>query len=197
MTAPAVNPALPHDQRLRLIRSTRKVGSILGETPMSTEVVEFPSTQRPRGLSRSNSTPSLRRPRPVLLVRLTTTDTASAPHSPTSAPGSPVWPTTPVLAAQEDAARRVKMAKLSQTFGQNVPHALVFPLDRDRGLTPQRPRRVSSLPSFERISVRPGSLRDDEAGAPLTGSLGARSDEVNLLSADLDSSFGLVSGPPT
>ncbi|KAJ7745054.1 hypothetical protein B0H16DRAFT_979765 [Mycena metata] len=193
--------ALPHAQRLRLIRSTRKVQSILGETPILTEAVS--SASGAQGLHRANSSPSAtsRGSRPVLFVRLPPaslfTGTISSPHSPTSSVALSS-PATPTFGAQEETARRRTIAKLSRTLGENIPPELVFP--GTHTATVRRPRRASSLTTFDlnaRSSLHrtqvgtDGVLDADETStncspAPsLGGSFEHRSEETGLLRAAL------------
>ncbi|KAJ6550253.1 hypothetical protein B0H19DRAFT_187613 [Mycena capillaripes] len=56
-TMPPTTHALPHAQRLRLMRSTRKLGALLGETPLVETTTTAPSSFAP-SLSRSPSTMS-------------------------------------------------------------------------------------------------------------------------------------------
>ncbi|KAJ6591013.1 hypothetical protein DFH09DRAFT_1306651 [Mycena vulgaris] len=89
---------LPHAQRLRLIRSTRKVESLLGETPL----LGVDDSSRPHRTSR-----------PVLIVRLPSVSVVAAIHSPLSPTSgislnSPASASAPTLVAEDDATRRRK-----------------------------------------------------------------------------------------
>ncbi|PBK89941.1 hypothetical protein ARMGADRAFT_1015078 [Armillaria gallica] len=97
---------LTHHERTRILRSTRKLGALLGTTPqchfvhddshMSLELV--PGTG------------------PALVLRIHTT-ALPTDHAPLS-------PVSPVQERKPD-ERRKRMAKLARTFGENVPPELV------------------------------------------------------------------------
>ncbi|KAJ7232317.1 hypothetical protein B0H12DRAFT_1328092 [Mycena haematopus] len=151
--------SLSHTQRIRLLRSTRKIESILGEAPLlaSTNDPSFPplrkiSTSDFTAGSRSRSS---RTSRPVLMVQLPPVmATNDSPMPPTSSLGLNSAPCTPGSVAEEDVARRFKMAaKLSRTLGENIPPELVLP--SAEYVTRRRPRRASSITAFDgRIESR-------------------------------------------
>ncbi|KAJ7500649.1 hypothetical protein B0H11DRAFT_1996072 [Mycena galericulata] len=128
-----ISPAnvLPHSQRLRLIRSIRKLGDLLTETSMLVE----PSPNTP--LSPSTSpTPQL--PVPSILAdkqaqSLISTSTLPRSFFSLRLPKSPLSPTfslslnspsTPVVDPAVVAER--KLAKVVHTLGENVPPELVL-----------------------------------------------------------------------
>ncbi|KAJ6543149.1 hypothetical protein B0H19DRAFT_1381060 [Mycena capillaripes] len=149
---PSTTYSLPHAQRARLVRSTRKLKSVLGETsllvdiiPSSTSVSEPDSTL---SAVASSAKSSRRSSRPVLIVRL--------PGAASIIPGtnSPLTPTSGIslnspalgMAAEEDTARRRKMAaKLSRTLGENIPPELVLPSMAGSAVS----RRASSVTMSE------------------------------------------------
>ncbi|KAJ7649379.1 hypothetical protein DFH06DRAFT_1472128 [Mycena polygramma] len=165
---PSVSPTptpLQQAQRARLVRSTRKLESILGETPLPAESIAFPQSV-PESESTSSILPpspkvSRRSSRPVLTVRLPSLSCIiAAPHSPlTPSSGisfnsSAAWASTEDLADNVDLVRRRKMAaKLSRTLGENIPPELVRSSLGD-GPTVRRPRRVGSVTSSIVSSVR-------------------------------------------
>ncbi|KAG7448500.1 uncharacterized protein BT62DRAFT_709249 [Guyanagaster necrorhizus] len=112
----------PH-QRTRLLRSTRKLGALLGTTPQCQSVNTHNSNL---SLSLAPGTG------PALVLRIHTTATTTAlpnVHYPLS-------PVSPVLDRKPD-DRRKRMAKLARTFGENVPPELVS------SVPARRPRRRS------------------------------------------------------
>ncbi|KAJ7111675.1 hypothetical protein C8R44DRAFT_251985 [Mycena epipterygia] len=149
MEMPRTTHALPQTQRAHLIRSTRKVGELLGETPLlvdshphghhhSSSVSSTSSTESKRSARifagtelapRSSSltavepAPEATSPapaRPLLYLHLA--QPTSRPLSTALAtPLSPAFPPTP-----PPVDRRRKMAKLARTLGPNVPPELVF-----------------------------------------------------------------------
>ncbi|KAJ7729959.1 hypothetical protein B0H16DRAFT_223483 [Mycena metata] len=166
---PRTTHLLKHDQRVRLIRSTRKVEHILGETPLfidpsspgpSTSAFPAATSRRaaviyvatPRSSSLGVYTPPADQAhastshipaRPVLSVRVPDPEYAEPPLSPASF-SFPVYPTSP-----EDELRRHrtrKMARVARTLGENVPAELVFPTLSDS----QRRSRRSSVQSRRR-----------------------------------------------
>ncbi|KAJ7032561.1 hypothetical protein C8F04DRAFT_1107224 [Mycena alexandri] len=144
-TSPSTTSLAPsRAERVRLMRSARKVQSILGEIPILTDLAAESSSSN--GATTNLSTCAFGEPpstaRPILFIQLSSTGTSNPnPHH------SPASPTTPLLAnAQEDAARRRKMAKLSRTLGENIPPELVFSSGAPAIF--RRPRRASSLSVF-------------------------------------------------
>ncbi|KAJ6511560.1 hypothetical protein C8R47DRAFT_1207892 [Mycena vitilis] len=139
---PTSSPSLPEAQRSRLVRSTRKLESILGETPLPAETIAFPQSVPKYGATSSISpspTPqaSRRSSRPVLTVRLPSLSSIiAAPHSPLHSPLTPSsgisfnspgpWASAEDLVDNDGGiVRRRKMAaKLSRTLGENIPPEL-------------------------------------------------------------------------
>ncbi|KAJ7238502.1 hypothetical protein B0H12DRAFT_1137371 [Mycena haematopus] len=145
-TLPPTTHALRQTDRAHLIHSTRKLGALLGETPLllepshsrnssieSTSSIQSKRSARifpdppPRTSSLAPadadpSTPSSTKhvPRPVLLLRLASPRPTSL-VSPIS-PAFQISPLTPTFVVD----RRKKMAKLVRTLGTNVPPELVF-----------------------------------------------------------------------
>ncbi|KAJ7909956.1 hypothetical protein B0H13DRAFT_2013294 [Mycena leptocephala] len=164
---PPTTYSLPHAQRVRLLRSTRKVESILGETPLladsvcsSTATLQTVSKDAP-SFAAASTTQSRASSRPVLIVRLPSVSsigpgTTNSPLSATSGISfnSPVSALpTPRAAAEEEMTRRRKMAaKLSRTLGENIPPELVLPSTSNSGPT-RRPRRASSMTSLDVIGT--------------------------------------------
>ncbi|KAJ7097112.1 hypothetical protein B0H15DRAFT_961300 [Mycena belliarum] len=149
---------LKDTQRMRLVRSTRKMGALLGETPLFVDAAPrgtpFPGptgaqSRRPAYIytptTRTSSLPGQGSPhassptarpapaRPLLAVRVTSL--ACDPASPLDALDfSPAAESV----SPADAARRArtrKMARVARTLGESVPTELVFP----------RVRRTSGL----------------------------------------------------
>ncbi|KAJ2921940.1 hypothetical protein H1R20_g15154, partial [Candolleomyces eurysporus] len=144
---------LPHSQRSRLLKSSRKIEAMLGTTPLVLPVVDHPPQ-----ISPSHATPKLERskskaskgpqpvPQPVLLrsrsvalpslmsptsthVKSSSMDTAgnsSGPATPISALFSPITKETNDNDAKEREMRRKKLAKITRTLGENIPPELVF-----------------------------------------------------------------------
>nr|GAT49580.1 predicted protein [Mycena chlorophos] len=115
-------------------------------------------TPMPRGssLRRAASTKSHHGERPMLVIDVPHPDSvASGLTSLSPDPSSPLTPTTTDNisssdeAANSDAARRRKLAKLARTLGENVPPSLVFPdhKDKEAERTVKGRRRASTLTS--------------------------------------------------
>ncbi|KAJ7450202.1 hypothetical protein FB451DRAFT_1374823 [Mycena latifolia] len=107
--------AIPHSQRLRLIRSIRKLGDLLTESALLVEPAS-PSPASPISPLRRN----------FLSLRLSAPnaarDATSTPLSATfSTLNSPATPVIDVAALNER-----KLAKVAQTLGENVPPELVL-----------------------------------------------------------------------
>lgn len=155
---PPTTNALSHSQRLRLMRSTRKLGDVLGTTP----VINGSSSAAHLGLRPAHASNQLQHsssvrlsqkrskalPRPLVL----SLHALPASLKPSSGPISPLSPTSiatnlPSSSAYTDdyegddslQARRKRMAKLTRTLGENIPPELVFN-SRPR---PSRPRSCS------------------------------------------------------
>ncbi|KAG7094985.1 hypothetical protein E1B28_005782 [Marasmius oreades] len=121
--------SLTHAQRTRLIRTTRKLATMLGDTP--TVQISDPSTCRPAASSirLARSSRSLSPPR--INVTLPISSSSSSPTD--SIPRSPLSPSS--SSQNRDSIddisfakmlRRKRIAKLTHTFGQNVPPELVI-----------------------------------------------------------------------
>ncbi|KAJ3769022.1 hypothetical protein FB446DRAFT_238718 [Lentinula raphanica] len=152
---------LTPSQRMRLMRSTRKLGEMLGTTPVfdsSSSVLD----QRPSAApSRSSPTISLHHtssprskskalPRPLVLS-LQSRPAALSSSRPPLSPTTPLSPTsistnlasTPSLRREESEyqnylqqTRRKRMAKLTRTLGENIPPELVFSHPTSRSRSP-------------------------------------------------------------
>ncbi|KAF9078842.1 hypothetical protein BDP27DRAFT_1310266 [Rhodocollybia butyracea] len=142
---PTTNELTP-SQRLRLVRSTRKLGEMLGETPVINSSSEFvhssnPSTSisaRPTHVPQKKSKAL---PRPLVLS-LHSVPAALTPPKSATTPLSPTRSANMVSSPYDDfdyqddqvQARRKRMAKLTRTLGENIPPELVFrSLSRPRG----------------------------------------------------------------
>ncbi|KAK0480672.1 hypothetical protein IW261DRAFT_1419026 [Armillaria novae-zelandiae] len=115
---------LTHHDRTRLLRSTRKLGAVLGTTPQCHFVHDASHV----------ALELVPGPGPALVLRIHTTALPTLP--------GPLSPVSPVRKPDE---RRRRMAKLARTFGENVPPELVAPV-------PPRRRRRSTLapmPAFD------------------------------------------------
>ncbi|KAJ7728011.1 hypothetical protein DFH07DRAFT_896075 [Mycena maculata] len=156
---PKTTHALNHRDRVRLIRSTRKVEALLGETPLFID----PSSPR----NSASPVPNARRPAFIYVAKPRSSSLGvyipDSPHASTSrAPARPLlavrvplradvdsplesatslsFPTYPAAPADEERRQRTrKMARIMRTLGENVPTELVFPA------TPTRTRRTSTL----------------------------------------------------
>ncbi|KAJ7668063.1 hypothetical protein B0H17DRAFT_1088307 [Mycena rosella] len=148
--------ALPQTDRAHLIRSTRKLGAFLGETPLVDDSRSHSPTSSVSSVSSTESTASKRSGRifaPALKRSSSIVDPHSNPNpkfnmnininarherptlylhlaAPTST-ASPISPTSPTFSPREPSfgpasTRRRKMAKLARTLGRDVPPALVF-----------------------------------------------------------------------
>ncbi|KAF8193918.1 hypothetical protein K438DRAFT_1969217 [Mycena galopus ATCC 62051] len=170
MDGPSSLPVTTHllrpDQRVRLMRSTRKMEHLLGETPLfidtnSPITGNFSAPQSRRSAfiyvaapARSSSLNVYTPPepdsaeastsqipaRPLLAVRVRPpTDTEP---SITSSPLVSSFTLPPKSPADEQRRQRTrKMARIVRTLGENVPAELVFPGNSPMG----RPRRTSTL----------------------------------------------------
>ncbi|KAF7360848.1 hypothetical protein MSAN_01114200 [Mycena sanguinolenta] len=166
-TMPPTTHALPHAHRLRLMRSTRKLGELLGETPLLVETLPT-ATSSVSTHSRSASTftseaashgDSSHLARPMLLLHLPATSSSTAERTSVQSPLSPTFsltlnsPVTPTFVVD---TRRRKMAKLTRTLGENVPPELVFPTFKSR-------RRASTLSIPESMLERSSSDTHDSS----------------------------------
>ncbi|KAF7354247.1 hypothetical protein MVEN_01112600 [Mycena venus] len=154
----------PHTDRLRMMRSMRKITAVLGETPIVETTSPAPQLLAPsnsnsghkRGFffhassslsslalpfQKSDSSSNVPDPRPSLVLRVPDTYTFEplpAPLSPSFSPTllSPSSPSEP-----EPDRRRLCLAKVSRTLGETVPPELIFTAEPDI----KRRRRASTL----------------------------------------------------
>ncbi|KAJ6575791.1 hypothetical protein B0H10DRAFT_1963757 [Mycena sp. CBHHK59/15] len=164
---PPTTHALQPAHRLRLVRSTRKLGALLGETPLLVDTATCPlsattsraagsSSQQPQSSSLGLSSEDTGVSRPLLFLRLPI-KTSPTPTQLTSPISGVTFnsPGTPGPVVDEDGGRRRKMAKLTRTLGDNVPLELVFPMHKGR-------RRAASMTTFDprsEIGVRRHTLK--------------------------------------
>ncbi|KAJ4490236.1 hypothetical protein J3R30DRAFT_3420174 [Lentinula aciculospora] len=150
---PSAANELTPSQRLRLMRSTRKLGEMLGTTPMINTSSDF--GQRPSASPRHSPAISLHHssslrlahtskkskalPRPLVLSLQSRPASLSSPRSSASST-TPLSPTS--ISTNIDSSpslhdeygylddslhtRRKRMAKLTRTLGENIPPELVF-----------------------------------------------------------------------
>ncbi|KAJ7668175.1 hypothetical protein B0H17DRAFT_1088099 [Mycena rosella] len=127
--------ALPHSQRLRLIRSMRKLGDLLTETALLVEPAQSPvqdGSQPFLSLPIPTSSPFRRQ---FFSLRLPKTNASD--NTPVTSPLSATFsvalnsPSTPVI--DVEALHERKLAKVAQTLGENVPPELVFPRSARNG----------------------------------------------------------------
>ncbi|KAJ6454376.1 hypothetical protein C8R45DRAFT_1037945 [Mycena sanguinolenta] len=173
MTPPTTH-ALPHAHRLRLMRSTRKVGELLGETPLLVETSPTSSVSthsRSASMFTSEATShgdSSHLARPMLLLHLPAASSSTTERTSLQSPLSPTFsltlnsPVTPTLPVD---TRRRKMAKLMRTLGENVPPELVFPTS-----TPKSRRRASTLSVPGSILERSSSDTHDSSSTHASAS---------------------------
>ncbi|KAJ3790833.1 hypothetical protein GGU11DRAFT_804767 [Lentinula aff. detonsa] len=148
---PTTNELSP-SQRLRLMRSTRKLGDMLGTTPVINSSSQF--GQRPSASPRSSPTISLHHsssvpythtqkkskvlPRPLVLsLQSRPAPLSSSRSSDPTTPLSPTSISTNMASSSSNRdendyqnyltqTRRKRMAKLTRTLGENIPPELVF-----------------------------------------------------------------------
>ncbi|KAJ7084554.1 hypothetical protein B0H15DRAFT_385816 [Mycena belliarum] len=164
--------ALPHSQRLRLIRSIRKLGDLLTESALLVEPVPHQSSHvRTSSMSPTLSTarpashsPAPRAPQdgpqPILSIPPTSalrrnffslrlpkprdSDSDSTPLStPLSATFSVALNSPATPVVNVAALQERKLAKVAQTLGENVPPELVLPGRRKRASTVSVPEARS------------------------------------------------------
>ncbi|KAJ7267959.1 hypothetical protein C8J57DRAFT_1228569 [Mycena rebaudengoi] len=170
---PSTTHSLSPAHRLRLLRSTRKLSALLGETPLVVDSashlpVNVESDQNLTSMSEDMT--SSRTSRPHLFIRLPSV--SQVPTAPLTSPLTPTFGSALNFPAAtgEDAARRRKMAKLSRTLGENVPPELVYPTGPPR--TTKSTRRAStSESSLRREGQKRLSLSRAGSGAHRTGTL--------------------------
>ncbi|KAF7375761.1 hypothetical protein MSAN_00465700 [Mycena sanguinolenta] len=153
---------LHHGDRARLIRSTRKIGAVVGETP---HVADPSLPEKPKPL-RERLAPVLAPPdsRPVLYLRVPDSpppESIRSVASPTASPTLTVKLNLRHNAAMRDSetVRRRRIAKLRRTLGEHVPTALVFPPENTNS---SRYRRLTSR-TVATPKSRPDSRRQSRA----------------------------------
>ncbi|KAJ7509480.1 hypothetical protein B0H11DRAFT_1959774 [Mycena galericulata] len=152
-TLPKTTHALKHDQRVRLMRSTRKVEALLGETPLLVDpssprnstfpqpnprrpVYIYPAKPRSSSLGVYNPSDSPHAstsrlpPRPVLAVAIPVYEDIESPLGSAVSLSFPTYPPSP--ADDQRRQRTRKMARIVRTLGENVPTELVFPAQAQR-----------------------------------------------------------------
>ncbi|KAK7019345.1 hypothetical protein R3P38DRAFT_2978543 [Favolaschia claudopus] len=143
-TVPPTTHDIPHPDRLRMVRSMRKLTAVLGETPVVETASPPPHLLTPKrsfffhasaSLSsltlpfQKSDAPAAAEPRPSLVVCV-----PPVPHkfTPLPSPLSPTFtptfspPPSPVSPEQEPDRRRLRLAKVSRTLGETVPPELIF-----------------------------------------------------------------------
>lgn len=172
-TLPVTTHFLKADQRVRLMRSTRKMEHLLGETPLfidtnSPVTPTFPQSRQtraayiyvaparssslgvhipPNGDSSQASTSRVPA-RPLLAVRVPAPTNRDSGSFALASPASVLsFPTPPKSSADEQRRHRTrKMARIFRTLGEPVPAELVFPAGAPPAPpAPPRPRRTSTL----------------------------------------------------
>ncbi|TCD62185.1 hypothetical protein EIP91_007243 [Steccherinum ochraceum] len=168
---PPTSNNLDAHSRARLVRTTRKLGAILGTTPHlleldldaalpATTLTYRPDTPAPQASTRRS------RPRPdPLVLRLNAIPVAPSdprlplsplPSSPRTAFAEDDLPSTPKLPSMQEMRRR-KMSKLNRTLGENVPPELVF-----SGYTPYPVNDAPTTPRARTHKARRGTVSVDE-----------------------------------
>ncbi|KAJ6494262.1 hypothetical protein C8R45DRAFT_175054 [Mycena sanguinolenta] len=215
MNGPSPPPVTTHflrpDQRVRLMRSTRKMEHLLGETPLFIDTSSpitptFPGPH-PRRRSayiyvapaRSSSLGVYPPPdedeeetyastsqvpaRPLLAVRVRTPNETVDPPAALS-PLVPVFTPPKSPADKLHRLRTRKMARIVRTLGENVPTELVFPED-----SYSKPRHTSST-----RFIRPG-----RRGSPPLTNDESESGELESLDSDAESTsvYSTTSGGDT
>ncbi|KAJ7207336.1 hypothetical protein B0H12DRAFT_1274356 [Mycena haematopus] len=217
---PVTTHLLRPDQRVRLMRSTRKMEHLLGETPLFVDTGSpitstFPGPQSRRSAyiyvapTRSSSLGVHPPPddeeaphastshvpaRPLLAVRVRTpSDTVDPPIA------SPVVPPFAHPQSPADKQRRQrtrKMARIFRTLGENVPAELVFPVVDSFSTRPRRTSTLSKRRSMRLIrtssATRARARRDSLSLANDETETGAMSGEAALESIDSDSESASV-----
>ncbi|KAJ7698335.1 hypothetical protein B0H17DRAFT_1050795 [Mycena rosella] len=167
--APLTTHRLLHEDRTRLIRSTRKIGDIVGETPYFVDPSSFPlspkhssSKRHKRSKDRhaldapaSPTLPAAPVARPVLYLCVP----ESAPPERALATPSPTLTVALNIrhaVMKDDTARRRKMAKLVRTLGANVPKELVFPPPSANEV--RRLKRLTARTTMSDRTQRPESV---------------------------------------
>ncbi|KAK7017187.1 hypothetical protein R3P38DRAFT_3275059 [Favolaschia claudopus] len=175
---PLTTHHLHREDRARLMRSTRKIEDVVGETPHVADPSILPLAQR-RKLKRPNhkrtdtiadivSPLPACETRPVLYLQV---PDASTPNSATTTLPTPLpSPTLTVTlnlryaVARDDVTRRRKMAKLRRTLGDNVPTELVFPPE-DLNAPKYRRLTARTLPRLDRRASVANSQRSSGSGS--------------------------------
>ncbi|KAJ7728154.1 hypothetical protein DFH07DRAFT_1066441 [Mycena maculata] len=157
---------VPHSQRLRLIRSMRKLGDLLTETSMlvgpASPPPPLPSHSRGSSMTWSQlvqsdlATPTA--PRSFLSLRLPkSSGERSAATSPLSASFSVSLnsPLTPVVDPQVLQERSI--AKVTQTLGENVPPELILPPSARKGRKRSSTVSVPEYTREKRLPIAPAA----------------------------------------
>ncbi|KAJ7204984.1 hypothetical protein GGX14DRAFT_569138 [Mycena pura] len=159
---------LPHSQRLRFIRSMKKLGDLLTDASL---LVDQPVPSHTRAASASisrtpiditdldaphSSTPS----RNLFSLRL-----PKALASPTFhlSLNSPLTPVTPVI--DPEILKQRKLAKVAATFGERVPPELVFPPTPPAARKGRQRSSTVSAPEVPRPAPGPCTSAASGAGA--------------------------------
>ncbi|KAJ6556900.1 hypothetical protein B0H10DRAFT_2121796, partial [Mycena sp. CBHHK59/15] len=166
---PPTTHHLLHEDRSRLMRSSRKIGEVVGETPLFVDLSSSSSSttastsarklertrrasegepQRPPSSASAATPPDIHVPstnataRPLLYVRLPTSNETTLRTPVTPSPSPTLTVALNLTQGNEESVRRRKMAKLSRTLGVKVPPELVF------SSSPSRQRRRSRQSSI-------------------------------------------------
>ncbi|KAJ7625895.1 hypothetical protein FB45DRAFT_922570 [Roridomyces roridus] len=168
---PTTTHSLKHNQRVRLMRSTRKVEALLGETPLFVDansprnslvqasdaharaVYIIPASPRSSSLgvyspTQPSTSPAARAPRPVLAVRVPSSLGTDFDSPPDSAASQVSFASLIPMVDQEEHDHRLrtrKMARIVRTLGAQVPAELVFPT------TAPRQKRISKRRSRQHL----------------------------------------------
>ncbi|KAF8172540.1 hypothetical protein K438DRAFT_2023723 [Mycena galopus ATCC 62051] len=160
---------LGNGDRARLIRSTRKIEAVVGETPQVVDPLE-PTLRPTKAKALRNklapSIPGMAPPppsegRPVLYLRVPSPPPESILTLTTPAP-SPTLTVTLKPPTRDEAWRKRTMAKLRRTLGVNIPTDLVFPPE-NTNTPPYRRLTSRTLPSADRRKSRVESKRQSYA----------------------------------
>ncbi|KAJ7894834.1 hypothetical protein B0H14DRAFT_3426442, partial [Mycena olivaceomarginata] len=160
---PPTTHDIPHTDRLRMMRSMRKLTAVLGETPVRGGFF-FHASASLSSLAlpfQKSDAPHIPEPRPSLVLRVP--DTFAPLPSPLSPGFSPTLmsPTSPL---EEPDRRRQRLAKVSRTLGETVPPELIFTTNpqikrRRRASTLVLPESMLELQTF----AAAGALVDEDA----------------------------------
>lgn len=157
---PTVN-SLPVDQRARLLRSSRKVGAVLGTVPRFLDDEDNTCYSRPQ--SRASISIDTSPPTPVVEVE----------------PPTPTAPPTPNTVRRQ---RRHKLAKLQRTFGESVDPQLVFPTSSI--IPPERRSSLNLVRESAKPTLKPSKKAERRTPAPLVTQLRNSSQALLLVEQD-------------